>query len=209
MGGIFSSETVSQNTKIQNDILQVSQQKCNIVCANDLSNTTMIFTDVTGDITISQECLIENPECTIKTAFEASIENILKTVAEQKQTISGETWGQISSADLNVDITSVIQNFIGQIIESTCNVESKNTMNNNYIVVQRANNFTISQKGAITGASCTLDAVAHARTYNEQTVEAKQTQTVTSTIAVIAIAIIALIIFAFLGKGKGKNKEKK
>lgn len=193
MGG-KASNLFNDTANISNSITQLSTQNCAITCANTMSNNTYIFSGGTGDITITQTCSVTDATCMFKTAFEANLQTIVESVV--KQTASAPNIGfNFTDVDNRININTYIQNTISQIMNSSCAISATNESDNNYYYVQNHDgNFTLTQNGAISASTCSIDNIAKATSYTKSTADASQKATITNVFNLIAIIFIVLII---------------
>ena len=194
MGG-DTTNTVNANQRIVNSVLQASKQKCDAKCQNLISGITIIAGPGTGDINIKQECKLTNISCIMRTQLNSQIENILDAMVKQTATQAGlfPAWGDASNT---MNLYQQIENSITQTMDSACLFEASSTVTGAYFYVVGERNVNLSQSGIITNASCNMDNLAKAVTYNEISADVDQTATVSSIFTLIAIVVIICIVVA-------------
>lgn len=209
--GSGQSQSFTSFTDIQTDILQSSVQRCSIICSNEMSGNTFIWKNIKGNIKISQTCVVSDATCAMKTAFEGSIQNLIDSLVKQNATTFSGLSLSIDKIEQETTLVTLVQNRMSQIINATCNVSSINTMNNNYFYVENMEgDFTISQAGNVSGASCLMDNLAKAATDNTVKTKAEQSSKVISALAIGSLIFIvgALIIGAIVIMKYLKKKKK-
>lgn len=193
--GSNTSISYNESRGITTQILQESNQSCSITCNNNLNNGTFIFQNVTGNITIAQSCSISDVSCAFKTSFEANLQTLVQSMIQQQSTAMSGFSLDYTNVKERININTVIQNSISQIMNSSCAISANNSANNTYFYVDNLKgNFNMSQNGSISSSSCTVDNFAKATSYTKTTSDASQKSTIISIFSLIFIAFIVLII---------------
>lgn len=198
MGG-DTTNTISSNQTVVNTMLQASKARCSATCKNTISGVTIIVIGSEGEIgNISQECKMNNINCIMQNSFNVQIENILKSMIDQSTSAMSGISFDWKHIEQNVNLYQLIENTITQTMDTSCTFEAGNEATGLYFYVQDSKGKigNLSQSSSITNASCNMDNMAKAVTYNEETSDAKQKATVSNMFALIFIAIIIAIIMA-------------
>lgn len=178
-------------------MLQVAKQTCGVVCKNNINNITIIVIGGSGDISIAQECKIDNVQCILKNTFDVQIENILESMVKQSASSMNGFSLDFANISLNVDLYQYIQNTITQMTDNSCKFEASNEITGAYIYVQdHKGNVSISQNASITNASCNMDNIAKAVTYNSISQKTDQQASIVNIFSLIIVAVIVAIIGA-------------
>lgn len=186
---------IKQHQNVVNTVLQSSESSCTISCQNSIDDVTIIVEGGSGDITIDQECKMDNLNCILKSSFNTQIQDILKSMIDQENSVSGLTnlpWDQISQ---NVDLYQYIENSITQMMDNSCKFNAGNDASGIYMYVKdRKGNINLSQSASITNASCNMSSIAKAVVYNNESTKTKQAQEITGIFAMIVSCVIIGII---------------
>jgi len=149
----------------------------------------------TGTIDISQSCTIDSATCQLKASFDTNIQDIIQSVIQQTETSFSGLLPDFTTVVQDVNINTVIQNSITQLMSSSCAIESENTKNSNYILVANHDgDINLSQTGTITSSTCSMDNMAKAATYTQVTNDASQKSTTISILALFVVGFIVLVI---------------
>lgn len=206
--GNNTSVAIRSNQDISNGMLQESKQECEANCTNTMTNTTVVTIGGSGNADIKQECSITGISCIMKASFDTQIENVLKSMlAQSSSSMSGFSL-DFSNISQEVSLNQVIRNQVTQIMSSSCNFNSENTMQNLYFYTQdHTGNFSLSQSGAVSNSSCNMDNVAKISTYNTAIADVSQKTSIVNIFSMIFIVIIvccvmgAIVIIVFLLTG--------
>lgn len=194
MGGA-SDQTYQENRNFNNTILQASTQTCELICTTEFNNNVLIAINYTGSINITQSCVISNSTCKLKAAFDANIENIIETTVEQSADAMGGLSFTFNLQNEAIDISSVVDNSISQIMTSSCRIESSLEKNNNYfLLVNSSGGIDLGQEGEINSSNCSLDNYAKAATFNTALASATQKTSLQNIFTFIFIAFIVIIL---------------
>lgn len=195
--GNVTSQTISSNQEVVNTMLQDAVSSCTFNCQNQLSNVTVIVIGGSGNISIAQECKMDNLQCIMSNSFDAQVEDILKSMLQQSATSMNGFSLDFAAISQNVDLNQYIQNQITQMMDSSCTFNATNDASAIYTYVQDHNgNVDISQTADITNSTCNMDNVAKAVTYNNETGQVTQKSTIINIFSLIFIAIIVAIVIA-------------
>ena len=174
--GNSTSQTYHSVQDVQNDIVQVSEQYCEIAVDQDFSNNTIIIVGGSGSVTFKQRAVIENATCNMTQSLDNSIENILESMASQDATAKGGFSINWSDVDQDISIYQYVKNSVTQIMVSSCNISASQTFNNNYIYVEDYHgDIYFSQEAEITNATCNMNSAATNQVYNSTKSEGDQT----------------------------------
>lgn len=186
---------INASTTIQNNVLQSSVENCTISCGNNFNYNTLIVIGGSGDINISQSCKVDSSTCQLKASFDSSIQSIIDNIIAQSASAQSGFSFDFSVITQDVNINSIIQNSITQLMSSSCAITSSNNKNSNYILIaDRDGNIDLSQTGVITSSTCAMDNIAKAATYSQVTNDATQKSSITNIFALFFIGFIVLII---------------
>jgi hypothetical protein len=195
--GAVSSQTLSQNQKVSNSVLQISNQNCNATCTAIQDNNTIIIIDSnTGDLELNNVCTIDDYTCTINNYFDSNIETILKSMAEQNAQASTGFTFDFHLSNQMIDLNQLIENSVTQIQKSSCQISAFVEQNNNFIYAENSTtgDVVLNNNGNITNSSCKLDNTAKSTTDADETAESSQTSKFTSIIAMFIILIIICVV---------------
>jgi len=207
--GSAQSNFISEAQNLENSILQASSETCIATCTNVEDNNTIIIngTSIGGNLDLTQQCKAQ-ASCIMANQLDSQVQNIVKAMAEQKQTSKTSPFsfsfkGQNNEAQINQNIT----NSVTQIMNTACQSTSDNMMVNDTIVLTNdrvGGNFVLSQSGDAT-SNCTMNNLAKQVLFNKERATADQTQTIESVFFLIILAIIiclivgAIIVFMVVG----------
>ncbi len=207
--GNSTSQTFTSVQDISNEILQVSEQFCEIRIDNNFNDNTIIVIGGTGSVTFKQRAVIENATCNMTMSLNNSIENILESMSTQDATAKGGFSINWSDVDQEISIYQYIKNSVTQIMTSTCNISATNNMNNNYIYFEdHAGDIYFDQSAELTNATCTMNSAATNEVYNSAKSEGDQTSKIVQTnplLAALGICVLLgfLVFMIILTKGSG------
>jgi hypothetical protein len=203
IAGLFGSTEVKQTASsvltTVNYFMQNVTNTCSLSCTNSMSNTSVVVDGSSvGNINISQTCSIVGSKCTIKTILDVQITNILKSMFTQKATTDRSLLDMMGSTDVSMDIhiEETVRNSVTQLVNTTCNLSSSNTMTNTSVVFKNGatgGNINIIQDSSLSQSDCILETVAKTTLLNDLTATGDQTST-TGTISVIMSAIITIVM---------------
>jgi hypothetical protein len=216
MGSVQSS-TIKSNNRVSNNLIQTSSETCNVSC-HETQNINVILIDSTmGNLTFDQLCALDGIQCMMTNNFDASLENILESMASQDNSAVNGFSINFAGIKQNVDLNQLIENQITQIQSSSCDInidEVKNVYF--YAKNSQTGDVNMSQEGKISNALCNMDNTAKATSYSKATADATQKASV-KTIAgmMIALLILCIIIIVIVmivtstskGKGGGGSKQ--
>ena len=203
MGLTNSTQKIKINQEISNDIMQVSTQYCTISSTQEFSGNTLFFIGGTGDVTIKQVSTLSNVNCNMSNVLDTQIINIMKSMSQQDLDITAGPTFSLTGANSKTSMYLTTSNAVTQLMSSTCNITSSQSISNNYIFAQdQQGDFLFSQESEITGATCTMGNASKTTTENEQIAEGEQSTTIKNVygifLAIIALGIV-LIIFIIIG----------
>lgn len=181
-------DTVINATQIQK-VINTVMQESNAICKFDCSNTidgvdiSLIGTTIGGDISITNTCVIDNTQCTIKQALDSQMENMLD---EQFQLTEKLQQGGFDPADIlnallpwNIGVTTInlrmeqiITNQISQLANATCIQSADNNIRDVRIYAAQSSiggSINIANSGSITQAECNLENVTRSAIANTLT----------------------------------------
>jgi hypothetical protein len=210
MGSVQSS-TIKSNNQVSNNLIQTSYQSCHIGCHPTQKSNITIINSKTGNINVDQLCAIDNVQCIMSTNFDASLENILESMASQDNSAVNGFSINFAGIKQNVDLNQLIENQITQIQTSSCDInEEEVEAVNMFVLNSQTGDINMSQKGTISNALCNMDNTAKATSYSKATADATQKASV-KTIAGMFIALLVLciiiivIVMIVTSTSKGKS----
>ena len=198
MGGA-QSQSVDQNSKIVNDVAQISSANCGAECSSRIDNTTIIANGGTGDILIGGTCTISNFDCTIKNYFQTDITAILDNMAKQNTEASTGFTFDFHLTNQTVNINQLIENSVLQQSTSSCKFSENTDVSNTVLIFNdHDGNITINPTGNISSSSCKLDNTAKTQTNSEETATSDQSSKLTSALALLLMIIVIIVIIVAL-----------
>jgi len=212
MGATNSTNKVKINQTITNDILQVSDQYCTISSSQSFNGNTLFFIGGTGDVTIKQVSTIDNATCNMSNVLDTQILNIMTAMSNQDITVTAGPTFSLNGTTNKTSMYLTTSNAVTQLMSSTCNITSSQTIDNNYVFAQdQQGDFLFLQESDITGATCTMGNAAKTVTENEQIAEGDQSNTIKNVygifLAIIALGFVLMIVviigLLFSGKKGG------
>ena len=211
--GNSTSQTYHSIQDIQNEIVQVSEQYCEITIDQNFNNNTVIIVGGSGNVTFEQRAVIDNATCNMTQSLDSTIENILQSMSTQDATAKGGFSINWSDVDQEVSIYQYVKNSVTQIMTSSCNISASQNMNNNYIYVEdHAGDIYFSQTADITNATCNMNSAASSQVYNSTKAEGDQTSKITqinSLLAALGICMVLgfIVFMIILLRGSGGGGE--
>lgn len=194
MGGDTEVSANYQNT-FSTNVLQVSNQKCDIACVSTFNNNTVIIIGGSGGVSISSTCTITDASCQLKATLDSSIENVIDNILKQtSQAMSGFdlTWHHVEQS---TDMTNVVQNSVSQIMNSTCAITATSNMNNNFIYIQnRDGPISLSSSASVSASTCSMDNYAKASATTSATNQAEQDSKTFNIFSIMFIGFIIMIV---------------
>lgn len=190
-----TTQFISVQQTIMNNVLVVSEQTCAFICNEDISNNTIIIIGGTGSVNVTQECTLKDLSCIMQNSIDTEIQNAMSAMLDQTTTDQA-SW-TINFADINeyINLTQYMQNSITQIMESTCTFETTQTVTGNYFYVEDRNgDFNLSQTSTIANSNCNMDNSAKSTSYNNESTDTSQTSKITGPATLIFIAIIIAVV---------------
>ena len=212
MGATNSTNKVKINQTITNDILQVSDQYCTISSSQSFNGNTLFFIGGKGDVTIKQVSTIDNATCNMSNVLDTQILNIMTAMSNQDITVTAGPTFSLNGTTNKTSMYLTTSNAVTQLMSSTCNITSSQTIDNNYVFAQdQQGDFLFLQESDITGATCTMGNAAKTVTENEQIAEGDQSATIKNVygifLAIIALGFVLMIVviigLLFSGKKGG------
>jgi len=211
--GSSIEQSLQLTQQVNNNILNSSKASCTTECKNISQGNTIIISGTTlRSFNFDQSCQLTSV-CSINSELDTSVDNILKSLSEQKAgTEKGLlgislSWNQISNRN---QVEQIVTTTISNINETSCQTSSINIFDNNFIFFQNSTvqgDIQFSQTGNV-NSNCMLNNISRIQVQNQLASENKQTATIGSGLGLI-IAIIILLIAVFLivkllgGKGGG------
>lgn len=195
--GSSTSNTIRSNQTVSNRVLQVSSTRCDARCENKINGLTIVIIGGNGNINIMQECKLSNIQCIMRNNLNTNIENILEAMAKQSASaMNGFTldWTNVSNT---VDLYQYIENTITQTMDASCTFYAGNEATGLYFYVEGGNHdINLSQSATITNATCNMDNMAKAVTYNEETSKADQKSSIFNIFSLLFVVIIICAVLA-------------
>lgn len=213
MGASYTTQKVKINQKVTNDIMQVSNQYCEIASTQDFTGNTLFFIGGTGDVRIEQTSTLSNVNCNMSSVLDSQILNILESMTKQDLNITSGPTYTLGFVEQNVSVYMTTSNAVTQIMSSTCNITSSQSINNNYIYAEdQQGDFYFSQNSEITGATCTMGNAAKSVTENEEIANSDQSATIRNIfgifLAILALGLVLVIVIVVAMVFSGKKGSK-
>ena len=220
--GVNLSTIVNETTQVgYANVLQSTRTTCLAKCAPTTRNVNVIVTGNSsiGDIVITQECTAE-AMCTIKTELETVALQTFDSVNYAELQSSGPTgWLAIVWPGWRINTTvntteQYLYNNITQVINNSCVALSSPEIENVNVFVSdnsTVGNFTIEQQ-ATSVASCQIESVANAYSYQDASSSQSGGISYGSTLALILVVVLAVIttiivIYLNLQGSKAKREQ--
>ena len=190
--------TANLTNDLSNSILQSTTNYCEISCTNQFNGNNLVIDGQVGNFTVSQVCIIKDSSCQIKSTLNSTIDNtinnIIKQVAEADASLGILSPG--NKVENKVDLANIIHNSSSQILSSTCVIDSRNTINNNNIVIRNIKcDITYAQSSAVTSSSCVIDNTTDSIVKNTVSNTVDQTAKIQTLFSlIIPVLIVAIIV---------------
>lgn len=204
MGNQSSTESLASTQSITNQINNVANENCITACTSELSDVNVIIenSDVEGDINISAVCNILGSSCVLKAALSNSVQNVQKNkqLGETMQSASFLTWFSNQNNDTVESSNQSTANRVSNIINSTCQNNSTNSVDGVNIEVLAGSkvggNINVQSDGTISKSQCIIDNTIRTTLSNDQTNDqtAKVFQGSPILFGIIAVVIVVVVI---------------
>lgn len=209
-----TTQSIESKQEITNEIVQVSEQICNITVVNDFSNNVIIIVGASGDVTFEQRGKIINSSCNLTTSLDSQIQNSISAQIAQSSEITKAGFAiNWDSVDQDVSVYQTMKNSVTQLMSATCNITASNTITNNYYYLQDIEgDIYFSQESEITNATCNMDNASSSTAFNEATTDVDQTSkktTINPLLAALGICMILgfIIFFTIILRGDGGDSS--
>src|SRR5438309_5169098 len=204
MGGV-QTQTINDNQTIVNNMLQLSEESCNIKCQNVFTGNNITIISNNIDFSLDQYCSLDNVSCIMGSSFDVEIQNILKSMLKQEATAVNGFSLNFNDINEDVNLNQLIENQISQIQQSSCNITAGQEISNNVFVLapsdysKKSNvKFSITQDSSISNSTCNMNNVSKAVSYNSATADVTQKSAIYTMGSMLLIAIIVLVVIGVI-----------
>lgn len=194
--GTASSQVVKENQSIITNVTQQSSLACRIGCSNNISDVTIIDIGGTGDINIKQTCQLTGVQCVMQQTLDTSIDSILSSIADQSVAVASPLIPSFNASNQYFDLKQSINNQITQIMDSSCDIQATNNIDNVYIYSEgTTGNINLTQDVIISNSTCNMSNLATAQASSAASSDTAQSFTKTSSMQMLMTLIIICIVF--------------
>jgi hypothetical protein len=204
MGNNNSSDLYANfNQDVNNEIYQNLSTSCTATCDSNISNVDIIIIDtkVRGGIRFNQVCSAY-AACTLPQSVDINAERILTSSIEQSSNVANSFLSYSPTAnETSIDFQSRIRNSLTQILTSSCNANTRQSINNVLVYAMNseiAGDIEFSQNGEAS-AVCSMNNASKINLYNQTVVQAEQrnsSSNLTSILILVGGVILVVVILS-------------
>lgn len=167
----------SNSMQVENNISQISNEKCVNLCVQGGDTTVVVRNSTVGNITNETLCAINGASCTLKSTLTDSVTNILtntqnaKLKDEEDPSNFLNTLAEMGeSQDISQSNAQRVVNNITQQMNSVCMNKSMNSGNTQiHVINAKAGNINNVSKGNVSNTNCIIANMATNTTSNSLT----------------------------------------
>lgn len=203
MGNNPSNYYSKFNQELNNEIYQSLSTSCIARCEQNIGNVDIIIVDskLKGGIRFDQICSAY-ASCTLPTSLETNAQEIITETSRAAANVANSFLSYTPTADeTELSFGSRIRNSLTQIIDSSCNANVRQSLNNVLIYAVNSEiekDIEFSQSGTAS-ATCSMNNAGKINLYSQNSANLQNTERSYSFTAVILLFLGFMVVLVILG----------